>query len=197
MNTANLLTRDYYLLLDVSTSMNNEDNVGVSRLDRVKEFTVALADYVSQLDPDGINLITFGSKVNDFGNVTPANVNEIINKITAWGTTNMSEALKVGLKDFHPETPRTIIVITDGQPNNKRAVAETIKSASKMISQDEQLAIGFFQVGNDPSATSFLKFLDDDMIDLGAKFDIIDTVPADSIGSPEELKQALINFIND
>jgi uncharacterized protein YegL len=197
MVSTNPQTRDYYLLLDVSTSMTEEDGTGVSRLDRVKEFTIALADYVNQLDPDGINLITFGSKVTDLGNVTPANVSEILSKITAWGTTQMSAALQVALQDFHPEVPRTIIIITDGQPNSKSAVADTIRVASKKITRDDQLAIGFFQVGNDPSATSFLKFLDDELSDLGAQFDIVDTVSTESIESPEQLKQALINFIAD
>ncbi|MGF1479355.1 MAG: VWA domain-containing protein [Cyanophyceae cyanobacterium] len=191
------LTRDYYLLLDVSTSMTNEDNVGVSRLDRVKEITIAIADAVSQLDPDGINLITFGSKVTDHGNVTPANVSEVVTNIKAWGTTNMDGAIKTALANFMPEVPRTVIVITDGQPDNKKAVAEVIIEASRKIKKDEDLAIGFFQIGDDPNATSFLQFLDDELQGLGAQFDIVDTTPATSIGSPEELEQALLKFIND
>lgn len=197
MVNANSLTRDYYLLLDVSTSMTDEDNVGVSRLDRVKEITIAIADAVNQLDPDGINLITFGSKVTDHGNVTPANVKEVVGNIKAWGSTNMDGAIKTALSNFLPETPRTIIVITDGQPDNKKAVAEEIMAASRKIDKDEQLAIGFFQIGEDRAATSFLQFLDDELQSLGAKFDIVDTTPATSIGSPEELEQALIKFIND
>ena len=195
--TSASLTRDYYLLLDVSTSMTNEDNAGVSRLDRVKELTVAIANAVNELDPDGINLITFGSKVTDHGNVTPANVQEVIGKIKAWGSTNMSGAIQTALTNFQSEVPRTLIVITDGQPDNKKAVAQTIIEASGKINKDEELAIGFFQIGDDPGATSFLQFLDDELQSLGAKFDIVDTTPATSIGSPEELEQALLKFIND
>ena len=191
------LTRDYYLLLDVSTSMREEDGLGVSRLDRVKELTIAIADHVHTLDPDGINLITFGSKVTDHGNVTPANVQEVVNNLKAWGSTNMDGAIATALQNFTPEVPRTIILITDGQPDNKKGVAQVIIEASKKIDRDEQLAIGFFQIGNDPSATSFLQFIDDELPSMGAKFDIADTTPATNIGSPEELEQALIKFIND
>ena len=191
------LIRDYYLLLDVSTSMTEQDGTGVSRLDRVKELTIAIANATSQLDPDGINLITFGSKVTDCGNVTPENVSETIQKVQPWGSTKMDAALTAALSDFNSETPRTIIVITDGQPDNKKAVADVIMNASRQLKRDEDLAIGFFQIGNDPSATSFLQFIDDELQALGAKFDIVDTTPADSVGSPEELEQALIQFIND
>ena len=191
------LTRDYYLLLDISTSMREEDGLGVSRLDRVKELTIAIADHVHTLDPDGINLITFGSKVTDHGNVTPANVQEVVNNLKAWGSTNMDGAIATALQNFTPEVPRTIILITDGQPDNKKGVAQVIIEASKKIDRDEQLAIGFFQIGNDPSATSFLQFIDDELPAMGAKFDIADTTPATNIGSPEELEQALIKFIND
>lgn len=177
--------------------MREEDGLGVSRLERVKELTIEVAEAVSKLDPDGINLITFGSKVTDYGNVTPADVNEVVKNIKAWGSTNMDGAIAAALKDFQPEVPRTIIVITDGQPDNKKGVAQVIIEASKKISRDEQLAIGFFQIGDDPSATSFLQFIDDELPALGAKFDIADTTPATSIGSPEELEQALLKFIND
>lgn len=41
---------------------------------------------------------------------------------------------------------------------------------------DEELAISFLQIGNDPAATQFLKALDDKLVEVGAKFDIVDTV---------------------
>lgn len=74
----------------------------------------------------------------------------------------MDAELFAGLSEFSAETPRTIIVITDGQPDNKKLVADVVIGASRKIRRDEDLAIGFFQIGNDPSATSFLQFLDNE-----------------------------------
>lgn len=84
----------------------------------------------------------------------------------------------------------TILVITDGEPNNKRSgttdltvsgllifceVKQTIINASNRLQRDEDLSISFVQVGRDRDATRFLKELDDD---LRCKFDIVDTLPA-------------------
>jgi len=73
-----------------------------------------------------------------------------------------------------PPSPTTILVITDGVPNDKNAVVQTIKDAANMLQRDEDLSITFVQIGNDAEATKYLIHLDDTL--SGAKFDIVDRV---------------------
>ncbi len=86
------------------------------------------------------------------------------------------------------------MVVTDGEPDDKLAVMRTIVAATKRLDRDEELAVSLVQVGKDPSATRFLKALDDDLVEAGAKFDICDTVTLDDmedIGLTEVLLRAI------
>ena len=90
--------------------------------------------------------------------------------------------------------PETILVITDGEPDDRRAVIRTIIDASRRIDRDEELALSIVQVGKDPDARRFLKLLDDELVSAGAPFDICDTVTldeAESIGLTEVLLAAI------
>jgi hypothetical protein len=67
----------------------------------------------------------------------------------------------------------TILVITDGEPDDRRAVMEVIVNASRKMERDEELAISIIQVGSDAGATKFLKALDDQLESVGAKFEFV------------------------
>lgn len=66
------------------------------------------------------------------------------------------------------------------------------------IDHDQELAISFVQIGNDREASEFLKFLDDELENTGAKFDIVDTVSIDDIEDENlTLKEVLIKAMTD
>jgi hypothetical protein len=88
------------------------------------------------------------------------------------------------------------LVVTDGEPDDRRSVIETIISATQKMERDEELAISFIQVGNDSSATAFLKALDDQLESVGAKFDICDTMTIDDMGDMS-LAEVLMAAIDD
>jgi hypothetical protein len=90
----------------------------------------------------------------------------------------------------------TILVITDGEPDDRRAVMEVIVDASRKMDRDEELAISIIQVGSDAGATKFLKALDDQMQGVGAKFDICDTLTIDDMGDMS-LVDVLSSAISD
>ena len=90
----------------------------------------------------------------------------------------------------------TIIVITDGVPNNRMGVTSVIVEASRQMERDEELAISFIQVGSEPKVTRFLKSLDDQLQGIGAKFDIVNTVTVDDI-EDMTLTDVLLNAIVD
>ncbi|MFM6528735.1 MAG: hypothetical protein ACKPI9_27725, partial [Dolichospermum sp.] len=76
------------------------------------------------------------------------------------------------------------------------AVMKVIIEASRRLDKDEELAISFIQVGNDPQATRFLKILDDELQSADAKFDICDTVTMDDM-EDMSLSEVLLNAITD
>ena len=65
---------------------------------------------------------------------------------------------------------------TDGEPDNPKAVMQAIIDASRRMDRDSELAVLMLQVGTDERATRFLKALDDDLVRVGARFDICDTI---------------------
>ena len=85
------------------------------------------------------------------------------------------------IKSSGPESvkPLNIIVITDGVPSDD--VESVILRAAKVLEEVDapawQVGIQFFQVGNEAGAAEALRELDDGLVDMGCKRDIVDTVP--------------------
>ncbi|MEM6503749.1 MAG: hypothetical protein AAF685_18200, partial [Cyanobacteria bacterium P01_C01_bin.89] len=140
---------------------------------------------------------TFASKVKELNNVTAQMVMDLFEKNHPFGSTNLAGLLNVVLlQKWKPEVPTTLIVVTDGQPDDRAAAAQVLIEATKKMQFDEQLAVSFIQIGNDPGATRFLQFLDDELVGMGARFDIVDTVPVESFGD-RSLEDILLSAIND
>jgi hypothetical protein len=86
--------------------------------------------------------------------------------------------------------PETIVVVTDGAPDDEKAVMRTILRAAKRVARQDQLAVSFVQVGTDAGARRFLKILDDELVRAGAPHDIVSTVTmeeAEGMGLTEVL----------
>ncbi len=175
-----LANRDYTLILDKSGSMATRDQAGgKSRWSAVKESTLALASKCEELDPDGITVYTFAGRFKRYDNVTAAKVEQIFQENEPSGSTNLTAVLQDALDHYFRKKERrheTILVVTDGEPDDRKSVFEVIIKATQKMNADEELAISFLQIGNDPAATQFLQALDDKLMSVGAKFDIVDTV---------------------
>ncbi len=200
-----LENRDYTLIIDKSGSMSTPDQPGgKSRWDTAQESTLALARKCEQYDPDGITLYLFSGRFKRFENVTSAKVNEIFMENDPSGSTDLAGVLKDACDRYFnsksqgtaKENGETILVITDGEPDDRKAVMRVIIEASRQMDRDEELAISFIQVGKDAGATQFLKALDDQLQSAGAKFDIVDTITMDDMENLT-LKEVLLNAIND
>ena len=199
--------RDYTLIIDKSNSMSLQDQPGNrSRWKAAEESTLAVAEKCEELDDDGITVYLFAAQFRRYDNVTAGKVAQIFQENTPSGTTAFSQVLEDALDNYFArktageakENGETFLVITDGidGADEKKATMELIRNAAGKIDRDEELAISFIQVGKDPKVTEFLKALDDRMVEIGAKFDIVDTVIMEEMQSMT-LKDVLVNAIDD
>lgn len=198
--------RDYTLILDKSGSMSISDQPdGMTRWQAAQESTLALARKCEQLDPDGITVYTFSTRFKRYDNVTTSKVEQIFLENDPMGTTNLAAVLQDATAQFlkrkaagelGDKVGETILVITDGEPDSQRDVIQVILDVSQKLDRDEELAISFIQVGQDASATKFLKALDDQLEDVGAKFDICDTITLDDMADLP-LAEVLLRAIDD
>ncbi|MDD1413526.1 VWA domain-containing protein [Dolichospermum sp. ST_con] len=200
-----LESRDYTLIIDKSGSMATPDQKGGrTRWSTAQESTFALASKCEQFDPDGITIYLFSGRFKRYENVTSAKVLQIFTENDPSGTTDLAGVLKHATDDYlqrktsgtTKSNGETILVVTDGEPDDRKAVMKVIIEASRRLDKDEELAISFIQVGNDPQATRFLKILDDELQSAGAKFDICDTITMDDM-EDMSLSEVLLNAIND
>jgi len=200
-----LANRDYTLIIDKSGSMATRDQKGGrSRWVAAEESTLALASKCEQYDPDGITVYVFSGKFRRYENVTSRKVTQIFQENDPSGTTDLASVLKHATDSYFQRKTvnqtkpngETILVVTDGEPDDRKAVMKVIIEASRRLDKDEELGISFIQVGTDSQATRFLKVLDDELQSAGAKFDICDTVTMEEM-EEMSLSEVLLNAIND
>lgn len=200
-----LENRDYTLIIDKSGSMATPDQKGGrNRWITAQESTLALASKCEQFDPDGITVYLFSGRFKRYENVTSAKVTQIFQENDPSGTTDLAAVLKHATDDYfqrkgagqNKPNGETILVVTDGEPDDRKAVMRVIIEASRRMDKDEELAISFIQVGSDAQATRFLKVLDDELQSAGAKFDICDTITMEDM-EDMSLSEVLLNAITD
>lgn len=204
-NLEQLKERDYVLLLDKSGSMAEQDGDknGTSRWNAAKESTLALANKITELDPDGITVYPFASSFKKYENTTAAKVKDIFNENEPLGGTVLAPVLKDVFADYLSRKKQgktkthgeMVLVVTDGCPQDEDQVAkEIVAFGNKLDNADAEYGISFIQIGRDSHASQFLKRLDDDLTKQGAKYDIVDTKTfeeMETIGLTETLIAAL------
>jgi uncharacterized protein with von Willebrand factor type A (vWA) domain len=195
--------RDYTLIIDKSGSMSiNDRPEGKTRWQSAQESTLALAKKCEEIDLDGITVYLFSGRFRRYDNVTADKVNQIYAENEPMGRTDLASVLLDAVDNYFRRKAageakangETIVVITDGEPDDYKSVMRVIIEASRQIERDEELAICLIQVGNDRKATQFLKALDDQLQSAGAKFDIVDTITIDDMQGLT-LAEVLLNAI--
>ena len=200
-----LENRDYTLIIDKSGSMATKDKAGgLSRWQIMQESTLALASKCEELDADGMTIYLFSGKFKRYDNVTSAKVSTIFQENEPNGRTDLAGVLKDATNNFFqrkaqgkiPANGEIILVVTDGEPDDRKAVMDVIINVTQQLDRDEELAISFVQIGTDEAATKFLTILDDDLGRAGAKFDIVDTITMNDM-EDLTLREVLMNAIYD
>ena len=197
--------RDYTLIIDKSGSMSTADlHNGKTRWLAAQESTLALAKKCEEIDPDGITVYLFSGRYKRYDNVTADKVVQIYEENEPMGRTDLAGVLQDALDNYFERKEagiaqpngETMLVITDGEPDDRKAVMKLIIEASRKIDRDEELGISLIQVGKDKKATQYLKALDDDLEKIGAQFDIVNAISIDDVehvGLTQILLDALID----
>lgn len=197
--TAKLSEYDFVILVDKSGSMAEPVKAGASRTrwEAVQESALQFARDVGQFDSDGIDVVVFGgSTIDSHTGVTADKVKEVFAQYSPRGGTPLTEALAAGLKLAGKSDKKDFIVVfTDGVPDDKASAAKLIIEAANRQETDDALTILFVQVGDDGSASAFLKKLDDDL--TGAKFDIVDAKTVAEVDAFATTTDLILAAIND
>lgn len=200
-----LQDRDYTVIIDRSGSMANNDMPGgKTRWSVARESTFAVAAKCAEFDPDGLTVYLFNNRPKRFENTTAQKVLQLFEEYEPAGGTNLAGALDDALGSYFQRRSagqarpqgEIFVVVTDGEPDDQRAVMKTIIEASKKLTRADEIGISFLQVGNDAGATRFLKALDDELTRAGAKFDIVDTMTLDDMAD-RPLKDVLLGALFD
>ena len=148
---------------------------------------------------------------SEYRNLTSASdVRRVFESVRPYGGTPTGSRLSAilrpylrKLKDLGPDAckPLNIIVITDGVPSDD--VESVVLNAAKKLEEADapawQVGIQFFQVGNERGAAESLRELDDGLMEMGCKRDIVDTVPwngkAGGILSAEGILKVLLGAV--
>lgn len=191
--TSKLAGYDIIVAIDRSGSMSGLGKSGKSKWEEAQEGTEALVRKAITIDADGITLCMFNGvdTIKEFRNVKDAAVVTQLFKENepAAGTPTdvvlnkyLGEYLTAKKAGSNPK-PIILAIVTDGEPNDRKATKLAIVNASKEMDSDGEIGISFIQVGADPGITAFLQDMDDNLTAEGAKFDIVDTKHSDNIDS--------------
>jgi len=165
----NTVERNYIIIVDKGA-------MGKERWKEAKEALFHIAPFVCKADPDGITLYFFSNNYEKYRNITNAKkVEKICKREGPGGASLMAKPLKAAFDEHFskPGKQTTILVITDGKPNDKEDVEKEIKKAAGMVQSEEELSLTFIQIGDDEEATEYLQYLDDD---IACATDIVDTI---------------------
>lgn len=164
-------------VIDGSGSNTKTDTKnGKSRWDYMKEDLGAFCRGMDKIDSDGLDFVVLNKgEIKTFNGVTGDSVDGIFDNLSPMGGTPLAEALIAGIALARASNKKAVIpVFTDGEPDDKQKVIDTIRDAANSAEEDDSLNFLFIQVGRDAQATKFLQQLDQSI--PGAKRDIVKSI---------------------
>lgn len=186
-----LSDRDLILFVDKSQSMSRKDcpnqestasTEQISRWQWCQEQMHDLAQRTNGLLKSGIRVVFFNDETEIYDDVDAPGVNMLFTEKSPAGATYASLPLKNQLDRYFSKrekansTGRRLLigVISDGCPNDPQHLCERIAAATQHMSQPDEIAITFIQIGDDERANKILSELDSGLIAHNkAKYDIV------------------------
>lgn len=211
MNTSLLNNRDYTVIIAKTTVDTGTKPPGFAdRWVAAQTAVLKLIQICETFDPDGITVYLSerspqeGCIFKKYGQVKSADLTQVIEAGYPPGNINLLAVLQTALDDYFVRKAagntkangEMILVLLDGEPSDRLAVAKAIKAATHKLEADAELGIGFIQIGEDMIARGYLSALDDNLQGLGAKFDIVHTALLEAI-EPDALTAFLTKVLQD
>ncbi|KAF9235581.1 hypothetical protein BU15DRAFT_51245 [Melanogaster broomeanus] len=204
---------DTVIIMDDSGSMTQDH-----RWEQACVALSGLADTASTYDKDGIDIHFLNYQKQAKGMKDAAKVNRLFTRVQPQGLTPIAQKLDLLVGDYIDKLERAsskkrrgdplplqrikpinFIIITDGAPTDEPldsivALARRLDRGNYPIAQ---VGLQFVQIGDDQSATEFLRQLDDDLGNSHGVRDMVDTTPYLGIElTAEMLIKILLGGIN-
>ena len=209
MSEALLQNRDYTIVVAKTAANLLKTPPGYEqRWLAAHDAIVALAQQCEAFDPDGITVYIScrdeAALFKQYKQVLPSQVTAIFDAHYPPDSIDLLNVLQSALDDYfirktaHQTKPNgeMILVLIDGEPPNRMAISKLIIHATEKLDQDQELGIGFLQLGDDFITKGFLNALDENLRSAGAKFDIVHTQAFAEI-KPDTLTKFLLDVLND
>lgn len=205
-----LKNRDYTVIVAKTATNNPQALPGFEhRWSSAEAAIMTLVEKCQEFDPDGVTIYISSQEqapipFKKYEQVTAGKLGAIFQENYPPEILNLLEVLKIALDDFlnrkasgqMKQNGEIILVVVDGEPGDRMALVRAIVQATQQIERDEELGIGFVQIGNNLLAKGFLQALDENLHSAGAKFDVVHTKELEDI-PPTCLTEFLLDIIRD
>ncbi|USR93015.1 hypothetical protein NEA10_09970 [Phormidium yuhuli AB48] len=197
--------RNYTLIVDRSSNMSIIDPTHQITLQSILEdATLAVATHCEHLDFKGINLYFYNNSFEYCDRITTERIPALFRQHPPSHQPHLAPVLRDAFNRYfqhrrYGETKANgeiIFVLIGTMPLDPDDVKQTIITASKRLYREDELGVLLLQVGTDLELQSFLISLDNELQNLGAKFDICDAVTFDTINRAT-LSEVLLAAITD
>ncbi|CBN56510.1 MULTISPECIES: hypothetical protein [Kamptonema] len=206
----NLLNdRDYIIIIARSAASREQNHPLYEHWLAAQASLIDLAKKCQELDSDGLTVYEASTPLWKYENTDVKRLAEILQRQNTTPDPanlikiSLQEALSDALNDYFKRkaSPKAkkgaiIVVVIDEKQEDGKLVAETIINTANKIAKDEEIGISFIQIGEDVETREFLTYLDNNLQQVGAKFDIVDTKFWQEI-KRSSIVQFLIGAIHD
>jgi Mg-chelatase subunit ChlD len=180
-----LRNHDLVVLIDRSGSMGTSDcPQAASRWEWCRQQAMHFRSQVQADFPTGFSLVLFNNHQKIVSNADIDAIDQAFENNAPDGGTDTAGALACQLKAHNSSSAGRaliVVVITDGEPNDEKALRRTLISAANEATNADDISVVFLQVGEDNQAAAFLEDLDLNLTQEGAKFHIVHTVTFDAL----------------
>ena len=195
---------DIELIIDRTGSMGISDGTGdQTKFEWCRDQVRTLAERLAKYDRT-MTITIFNEEHQTFFHCATSRVLQIYNETIPEGWTDLvdplTERIEAGLVSHPPGgRPLLIAILHDGLPNRPLpfdpfAVDRAIINFSKKLSSQSQVRLTFLQIGDTYDGRDFCINLDDNLVNEGAKYDIVDTKTFAEL-KKEGLTQAIVDAL--
>lgn len=174
----NMSKANYTLLIDFSESMLIRDEVeNKSRIEAAALYSERLAKYFNTIDSeDGIDIYAFNTNFKHYLYKDDVDLKNVFKQEKPMGKKNLFNILEKAISIYknRNQRPEVIFILTDGENIGEQEKIKKFLIDTTLEVRRGHLGISFIQFGQNEEGKAFFEFLDNQIINHGAKQDIID-----------------------